>query len=76
VTVSGVARTLLGMQANHDVPWPAVLTRDAIKRLEVKAAVLARSVRTPEGIDLVVRASSGSPAGRETREASRSAKER
>jgi hypothetical protein len=59
VTVSGVARTLLGMQANHDVPWPAVLTRDAVKRLEVKAAVLARSVRTPEGIDLVVRSSSG-----------------
>jgi len=55
VTVSGVARTLLGMQANHDVPWPAALTRDAVKRLEVKAAVLARSVRTPEGIDLVVR---------------------
>ena len=56
VTVSGVARTLLGMQANHDVPWPPVLTRDEVKRLEIKAAVLARSVRTPEGIDLVVRA--------------------
>jgi hypothetical protein len=76
VTVSGVARTLLGMQANHDVPWPAVLTRDAVKRLEIKAAVLARSVRTPEGIDLVAPSSSGSPAGRETPEASRPAKER
>jgi len=76
VTVSGVARTLLGMQANHDVPWPAALTRDAVKRLEVKAAVLARSVRTPEGIDLVVRSSPGSPAGPETPGASRSIKER
>jgi len=76
VTVSGVARTLLGMQANHDVPWPPVLTRDAVKRLEVKAAVLATSVRTPEGIDLVVRSSSGSPAGAETTGASPRGKER
>ena len=76
VTVSGVARTLLGMQANHDVPWPPVLTRDAVKRLEVKAAVLATSVRTPEGIDLVVRSSSGSPAGAETTGASQRGKER
>ena len=76
VTVSGVARTLLGMQANHDVPWPPGLTRDAVKRLEVKAAVLATSVRTPEGIDLVVRSSSGSPAGVETTGASQRAKER
>jgi hypothetical protein len=76
VTVSGVARTLLGMQANHDVPWPAALTRDAVKRLEVKAAVLARSVRTPEGIDLVVRSSPGAPADGETAGPSRSARER
>jgi len=55
VTISGIARTLLGMQTMHDVPWPAALTRDAVKRLEIKAAVLAKSVRTPEGIDLVVR---------------------
>jgi len=76
VTVSGVARTLLGMQANHDVPWPPVLTRDEVKRLEIKAAVLARSVRTPEGIDLVVRSASGSPAGRETVGASPPVRER
>ena len=76
VTVSGIARTLLGMQANHDVPWPAALTRDAVKRLEVKAAVLARSVRTPEGIDLVVRSSSAAPAGGETSGTLRAAKER
>ena len=76
VTVSGVARTLLGMQANHDVPWPAALTRDAVKRLEVKAAVLARSVRTPEGIDLVVRSSTGGPAVGETTGTLRAAKAR
>jgi stage V sporulation protein SpoVS len=56
--------------------WPAVLTREAVKRLDIKAAVLARSVRTPEGIDLVVPPASGTPAGGETAEASRSIKER
>jgi len=60
VTISGIARTLLGMQTSREVPWPAALTRDAVERLEIRAAVLARSVRTPEGIDLVVRSSSPS----------------
>lgn len=59
VTVSGVARTLLGMQVSREVPWPPALTREAIERLEIRAAVLARSVRTPEGVDLLVRSSSG-----------------
>ena len=57
VTLSGVARTLLGMQVSREVPWPAALTREAVERLEIRAAVLARSVRTPEGIDLLVRSS-------------------
>jgi hypothetical protein len=60
VTLSGVARTLLGMQVSRDVPWPAMLTPDAVKRLDIRAAILASSVRTPEGIDLVARSSSAS----------------
>ena len=55
VTLSGVARTLLGMQVSSEVPWPTALTPDAVKHLDIRAAILARSVRTPEGIDLVVR---------------------
>jgi len=58
VTVSGVARTLLGMQTSREAPWPVVLTREAVERLEIRAAVLASSVRTPEGVDLLVRSSS------------------
>jgi hypothetical protein len=76
VTVSGVARTLLGMRTNYDVPWPAALTQDAVKHLDIKAAVLARSVRTPEGIDLVTRSSSGAPADREPAGSSPAVKER
>ncbi|OLD22349.1 MAG: hypothetical protein AUJ01_00495 [Acidobacteria bacterium 13_1_40CM_3_65_5] len=55
VTVSGTARTLLGMQVSREVAWPPALTRDVVERLEIRAAVLARSVRTNEGVDLLVR---------------------
>jgi hypothetical protein len=55
VTVEGVARTVLGVQAAGDVPWPARLDRDAVKRLEVRAAVLATSVRTADGVELTDR---------------------
>lgn len=55
VTVQGVARTVLGMQVNGDVPWPAQLDRDAVKRLEVRAAVLATSIRTADGVELTDR---------------------
>jgi hypothetical protein len=57
VTVSGVARTLIGMKTGREVPWPTVVTPEVVKRLEIRAAVLARSVRTPEGIDLLTRSS-------------------
>jgi hypothetical protein len=57
VTVSGVARTLLGMKTSREVPWPKAVTPEVAKRLEIRAAVLATSVRTPEGIDLLVRGS-------------------
>ena len=52
VTIIGVARTLLGIQAGHDVPWPDALTRRELDRLDVRAAVLASSVQTPDGVEL------------------------
>jgi hypothetical protein len=52
VTVVGEARTLLGIQAAHDVPWPEPLTRRTIERLDIRAAILASSVRTAEGVEL------------------------
>jgi hypothetical protein len=55
VRVSGIARTLLGMQVSHEVPWPAKLTANSVERLEIHAAVLAASVTTPDGVDLLDR---------------------
>lgn len=55
VTVLGVARTLLGMQVAREVPWPVELRADQIERLEIRAAVLASSVQTAEGIELTGR---------------------
>lgn len=52
VTIAGVARTLLGIQAGHDVPWPDSLTRRELERLDVRAAILASSVQTPDGVEL------------------------
>ncbi|PYR93225.1 MAG: hypothetical protein DMF84_09520 [Acidobacteria bacterium] len=52
VTISGVARTLLGMQVSADGSWPAGLTPDVVKHLEIKAAILAKSVKTPDGVEL------------------------
>ena len=52
VTVSGVARTILGVQVTREVPWPAQVTPDLVKRLEIRGAVLARSVHTAEGVEL------------------------
>jgi hypothetical protein len=52
VRISGVARTLLSMQVTREVPWPAELDRDTVKRLEIRAAVLANSVHTPDGVEL------------------------
>jgi hypothetical protein len=54
VTVSGIARTLLGVQVTREVPWPPALTHKALERLEIRAAVLAQSVTTAEGNDLLV----------------------
>jgi hypothetical protein len=52
VTIVGIARTLLGLQVGHEVPWPAELRPDVVKRLEIRAAVLARSVQTADGVEL------------------------
>jgi hypothetical protein len=52
INVVGIARTLLGIQAAQDVPWPQALTRREIDRLRVRAAILASSVRTSDGVEL------------------------
>jgi hypothetical protein len=57
VVVEGVARTLLGMQVTGEVPWPARLDRATIERLEVRAAILATSVHTADGVELTSRPS-------------------
>jgi hypothetical protein len=43
---------LLGIQAAQDVPWPQALTRREIERLGIRAAILASSVRTSDGVEL------------------------
>lgn len=55
VIVQGVARTLLSVQVTREVPWPARLEPDTVKRLEVRAALLATSVQTAEGTELLNR---------------------
>jgi hypothetical protein len=55
VRVIGVARTLVGMQMTREVPWPPELTREVLKRYEIRAAVLATSVQTAEGVELTDR---------------------
>lgn len=52
VTVLGVARTLLGMQMTAETPWPPTLTPERLDKLEIKAAILAKSLTTAEGVDL------------------------
>ena len=55
VRVWGVARSLLGIQMTAEVPWPPELAPEVVKRLEIRAAVLATSVQTPDGIELTDR---------------------
>jgi hypothetical protein len=56
VTIAGVARTLLGMQVSREVPWPSELRPELVERLEIRAGVLATSVRTADGIEVTTRA--------------------
>lgn len=55
VSVEGIARTLPDLRLKAGAAWPATLTPDAIDRLEVRAAILAQSVRTPDGTELTGR---------------------
>jgi hypothetical protein len=57
VKILGIARTLVGMQMTREVPWPPELTREVLKRYEIRAAVLASSVQTADGVELTDRAS-------------------
>jgi hypothetical protein len=52
VSVAGVARTPLGLRVGREVPWPRELTDAYMDRLDVRAAVLATSVQSPEGVEL------------------------
>lgn len=52
VTIHGLARTLLAMQVGSEAVWPAELNPEKIEKLEIRAAVLAKSVRTAEGVEL------------------------
>jgi hypothetical protein len=62
VTISGVARTLLGMQMTGEVPWPPTLTPEQLQKLEIKGAILAKSLSTADGVDLTNRGLSGAGA--------------
>lgn len=57
VTLDGIARTLLGVQMTAEVPWPLELRPEVVERLEIRAAVLATSVQTAEGVELTLPAS-------------------
>lgn len=59
VTVIGTARTLLGLQLTGEVPLPDVLTPEILKRFEIKAAVLATSVQSADGVELTNKAAQG-----------------
>ncbi len=52
VRVVGIARTVVGMQVTREVPWPPELTRDIVRRYEIRAAVLSSSVETADGVEL------------------------
>lgn len=57
VRIVGIARTLLGIQVTREVAWPAELSPAMVKRLEIRAAVLAESVHTADGVELTARQS-------------------
>jgi hypothetical protein len=59
VRVIGTARTLLGARITGEVAWPSELTPEMVKRLEIRAAVLATSVHTADGVELTVRRQPG-----------------
>jgi hypothetical protein len=52
VTILGNAHTLLGARVSPEVSWPRALDPNLIEHLEVRAAILATSVQTPDGTEL------------------------
>jgi hypothetical protein len=54
ITITGQASTLLGIQAGRGVDWPPALTHELVDRLEIRAAILASSVQTPERVELTI----------------------
>ena len=52
VDIVGIAKTLLGIQAGQEVAWPPALKRREIERMDIKAAILASSIRTSDGVEL------------------------
>jgi hypothetical protein len=55
VRLEGAVRTLLSLRASHEIDWPASLDTQRIDRLEIRAAIVASSVRTAEGTELTER---------------------
>ena len=53
VRVTGVARTVQGMQVSREVAWPPALTSDVVRRYEIRAAVLTSAVHTTDGVGIV-----------------------
>ena len=59
INVVGVARTPLGLRVSREVAWPRELTNEYMERLEVRAAVLATSVLSPDGVELTSAGTAG-----------------
>jgi hypothetical protein len=57
VQVFGVAHTVLGIQLSGKISWPTELDGDRLRRLKVRAAIVAASVRTADGTELTDRPS-------------------
>ena len=55
VTVTGIVRSMLGVQVTRETAWPERLDSKLAERLEVRAVVLARSVQTLDGTELTER---------------------
>jgi hypothetical protein len=41
------------MQVSREVAWPPELTTDVIRRYEIRAALLAATVQTADGVSIV-----------------------
>lgn len=52
VRVSGTARTLLGTRLADNASWPSDLSSERLEQLEIRAAIVAASVSTADGLPL------------------------